>query len=117
MTSGPSGPAIVDARDLPASALDAAAQFHASLVPLVREQAQKLPLVVVDFAAADHTHASWRQAVVGQLACELAPVRVNAIASVSEAPEARAQALAYLTRAPGVTGQVLCLDGNRCENS
>ncbi|OYX67007.1 MAG: hypothetical protein B7Y88_04055 [Sphingomonadales bacterium 32-64-17] len=113
MTSAPSGPAIVDARDLPASALDAAAQFHASLVPLVREQAREHPLVVIDFAIADHTHASWRQAVVGQLAREFAPVRVNAIASAAEAQEARAQALDYLTRAPGVTGQVLSLDGNR----
>ncbi|MEN7535781.1 Rossmann fold domain-containing protein [Aurantiacibacter flavus] len=113
MTAGPSGPAIVAARDLPASALDAAAQFHASLVPLVREQAQEHPLVVIDFAAADHSNASWRQAVVGQLARELAPVRVNAIASQTEAQEARARALEYLARAPGVTGQVLCLDGNR----
>ena len=113
MTSAPSGPAIVVARDLPASALDAAAQFHACLVPLVREQAQKHQLVIIDFAAADHTHASWRETVIGQLARELAPVRVNAVLSVAEAQQARAEAFAYLDRAPGVTGQVLCLDGNR----
>ncbi|WP_137679680.1 Rossmann fold domain-containing protein [Aurantiacibacter suaedae] len=113
MTASPDGPAIVEARDLPESALDAAAQFHASLVPVVREQAQQHPLVVIDFAAADHTHTSWRQAVVGQLARELAPVRVNAMASAARAQEARAQALEYLIRAPGVTGQVLSLDGNR----
>ena len=113
MTARPGGPAIVGARDLPTIALDAAAQFHASLVLQVREQAREQPLVVIDFAAADHTHAGWRQAVVGQLARELAPVRVNAIASAADAQAARVQTLDYLCRAPSVTGQLLTLDGNR----
>jgi hypothetical protein len=110
-------PAIVVARNLPEGALDAATRFHASLVPMVRERAQEHPLVVIDFATADHTHASWRQAVVGDLARDLAPVRVNAVASRADAHEARAEAIAYLTRAPGVTGQVFALDDNSHENS
>lgn len=112
-----SAPAIVGARDLPESALDAAAQFHVSVVPLVREQAKEHPLVVIDFATADYTHASWRQAVVGQLARELAPVRVNAVASDSAALEARAETINYLQHAPGVTGQILALDDIPFENS
>ena len=111
-----SAPAIIAARDLPDRALDAAAQFHAILVPLVRAQAMEHPLVVIDFSITDHTHAGWRQAVVGQLARECAPVRVNGVASQADAHEPRAEAIAYLSRAPGVTGQILALDDNLNEN-
>ena len=60
------------------------------------------------FAPADYTHRAWRLAVVQGLARELAPRRVNALASDSEA--AIAAALAYLEGAAGLTGQYLPLD-------
>ena len=60
------------------------------------------------FAPADHTHRAWRLAVVQGLARELAPRRVNALASRDEA--AIAASLAYLESAEGLTGQYLPLD-------
>ena len=60
------------------------------------------------FAPADHTHRAWRLAVVQGLARELAPRRVNALASRDEA--AITAALAYLESAAGLTGQYLPLD-------
>ncbi len=65
-------------------------------------------LLVLIFAPADQTHRSWRLAAVQGLARELAPHRVNALASSDEA--AIAAALAYLNAAGGVTGQYLQLD-------
>ena len=64
--------------------------------------------LLVVFAPADHTHRAWRLAVVQGLARELAPRRVNALASRDEA--AIAASLAYLESAEGLTGQYLPLD-------
>lgn len=97
---------------LPDAALAAAARFHAEELPKVLalldspRPGEDLALV---FAEADHTHRAWRLAVVQQLAREHAPVRVNALESGDEA--AIAAALGYLASAPGVTGQLLSLDG------
>ncbi len=63
---------------------------------------------MIVFPPADHTHSGWRLAAVQQLARDLAPLRVNAVASADEA--AIAAAARYLTQAPGLTGQVLVLD-------
>ena len=60
------------------------------------------------FPPADHTQRAWRLAAVQSLAREYAPIRVNALASDSEA--AIAAALAFLESAEGVTGQLLELD-------
>lgn len=90
--------------DLP---LDAAAQFHARVVQQARDLREAGCLTLL-FAPADHTHRAWRTAAVQGLARELAPVRVNAIASDDEV--AIAAASAYLDRAEGVTGQYLPLD-------
>ncbi len=65
--------------------------------------------VTIIFPPADHTHRGWRLAAVQSLARDLAPVRVNAVASNDEA--AIQSALAYLAAAPGLTGQCLPLDG------
>ena len=63
---------------------------------------------MIIFAPADHTHRAWRLAAVQGLARALAPRRVNALASDSEA--AITAALAYLEGAAGLTGQYLPLD-------
>jgi hypothetical protein len=65
--------------------------------------------LVLILSPADHTHRAWRLAAVQGLARELAPLRVNAVASND--PAAIASALAYLEAAPGLTGQYLPLDG------
>ena len=88
---------------LPAGALAAAAEFYANITP--PRAGEDLLLV---FPPADHTHQAWRLAAVQQLARDLAPRRVNAVASQSEA--AIASAATYLASAPGLTGQVLALD-------
>jgi hypothetical protein len=88
---------------LPQAALAAAAAFYARLSPLsIGED------IVLVFAPADHTHRGWRLAAVQELARQHAPARVNAVVSSSE--PAIAAAVAYLSAAPGVTGQLLELD-------
>jgi hypothetical protein len=92
-------------------ALEAAAAFYAGLLPMVQvtiEETQN-DLVLV-FEPASHEHHAWRLAVVQQLARDHAPLRVNAIESDDET--AIAAAMIYVDQAPGLTGQLLRLDGN-----
>lgn len=102
--------ALLRVEGLSASALTAAAQFHAEILPQALEVLVGGEDVILAFAAADHTHKAWRLAVVQQLARDAAPLRVNAVAGGDEA--AIAAAVGYLAEAPGVTGQLLALDGN-----
>lgn len=91
--------------------LDAAADFHARLLPGVEAtlSAGADPLTLV-FLPASHGHRAWRLAVVQGLARRFAPSRVNALECESEA--AADAAARWLAGAPGVTGQLLPLDGN-----
>lgn len=92
-------------------ALAAAAQFHAEVLPRIAAAlADETDFLVLVFAPADHTHHGWRLAAVQQLARQHAPARINALAGGDE--PAIAAAAAYLAAAPGVTGQLLQLDGN-----
>jgi hypothetical protein len=106
---------------LPDEAIDAAALFyaeHAKRIPRALWHARTDAIspddvpdgITVIFPLADHTHQSWRLAAIQQLAREVAPLRVNAIVGTHD-PDIEL-ALAYLADAPGVTGQVLELDGN-----
>ena len=97
----------IDARDLPEGALDAAAAFHARIVPMVRENSGD-DLAVL-FSLADHTHNHWRKAAIGELAREAAPSRVNGVACGNAAK--LEQIIDYLASAPGVTGQMFEADG------
>jgi hypothetical protein len=97
--------------ELPEGALEAAARFHSEHVPPIRAalaQPQAEGLVIV-FAPAPVDHRAWRLAVVQDLARSAAPARVNAVAGDDE--QGLAQALAYLEAAPGITGQLLTVDG------
>ena len=95
---------------LPKDALAAAAQFHAEVLPGVKEAVQATPAgqFILVFTPADHTHRGWRLAAVQGLAREYAPRRVNAVESDDDA--AIAAAAAYLAGADGITGQLLPLD-------
>ena len=105
-TPPPTGQRRVPARALPAAPLDAAARFHATVMPQLREEGQRS--IVILFDIADHTHQAWRKAAVGELAREAAPRRVNAVAG---SPGASLEAVcAYLDTADGVTGHVLATD-------
>ena len=90
--------------------LDAAADFHARLLPGVEATlgggADPLTLV---FLPAGYEHRVWRLAVVQGLARRFAPSRVNAVESDDRA--AIEAAASWLAGAGGVTGQLLPLDG------
>jgi len=94
----------------PSSALDAASMFHEQIMPELRQLLARKDgdSVVLLLPPADHTHQSWRLAVIQELAREAAPLRVNAI--VGNESAAVDEAIAYLAKAPGVTGQILAVD-------
>jgi len=96
---------VLRVEGLPQDAVAAAGVFYTQFAPQAQGAEGDMTLV---FAPADHAHRGWRLAAVQDLARTHAPRRVNAIES--EDPEAITRALAYLTAAPGVTGQVLRLD-------
>ncbi len=94
---------IVRVGPLPDRAIEAAAAFHAGVVPKVlAELGDDVALV---FEPAPFDHRAWRLAAVQDLARDAAPRRVNGIAGDDEG--AIATTLAWLERAPGVTGQLL----------
>ncbi|MGF7155826.1 Rossmann fold domain-containing protein [Novosphingobium gossypii] len=102
------GPLSVDA-------LEAAADFHARLLPSIEATllggADPLTLVFLPAGSNQETHAhrAWRLAAVQGLARRYAPSRVNAIES--DDPVAIAAAQEWLDDAGGVTGQLLPLNG------
>jgi len=100
--------AVVRVGALPDDALAAAAEFYARILPQVHSASGE-DLVLV-FEPASHEHRAWRLAVVQQLARDHAPQRINAIESDDET--AIAAAMTYVDQAPGLTGQLLRLDGN-----
>ena len=142
--------ALLRVEGLPAGALEAAALFHAEVLPGVEDILEAPPLkgevaarsadggvstsargrhpsvvpdgptsplpgeeldcLLIVFPPADHTHRGWRLAAVQELARKYAPRRINAVASADQA--ATTAAAEYLAHAPGVTGQLLQLDGN-----
>jgi len=102
---------LIEATGLPESPLDAAGEFHNRVLPAARAALASGADVVLAFAHADHTHKAWRTAMIQELAREAAPRRVNAVAG-----EAGEDVLAFLACAPGVTGQVLQIDGNLAQN-
>jgi hypothetical protein len=103
--------AVIRVGTLPGQALDAAAKFHGEVLTRVREAlAESDEHLVLVFEPAGHEHRAWRLAVVQQLARDHAPLRVNALESGDEA--AIAAAMDYVGSAPGLTGQLLRLDGN-----
>ena len=99
---------------LAGSPVEAAAGFHANVLPTILERLREVDELLIVFPVADHSHRAWRLADVQGLAREHAPIRINAVASND--PAAVAEAAAFMARAPGVTGQYLLLDGNGAGN-
>jgi hypothetical protein len=98
---------VIRVDGLPEAPLAAAAHFHAAIVPAI--EAQDAPVVTLVLPEADHTHRGWRVAALGALARVLAPARINAVAGGD--PHQQARAIAFIEQAPGLTGQLLPLDG------
>ena len=97
----------IDVTGLPGTPSAAAAVFYGEWQERVQTALAKGSLALV-FPPAGHEHGAWRLSAVQTLAREMAPARLNAIASDDET--AIAAALAYLAAADGVTGQYLPLD-------
>ena len=96
---------------LPAQALAASAAFHANALPKIRDAIAGAPdQLTLVFDPAEHDHRGWKLAAVQDLARQYAPLRVNALESDDET--AIASAARYCGDAPGLTGQLLVLDGN-----
>lgn len=98
---------LVRVGPLPDDALDAAGAFYVREVPALRQSGSQVITCV--FPPASHDHSGWRRAAIQSLAREIAPRRINAVASDDDA--AIAAATAYLSSADGMTGQYLPLDG------
>lgn len=94
---------------LPPEPADAAAEFHAEWLGAARSRIAQLTgedrSLLLHLPEEDHTHAEWRLAAVRMLAREAAPVRVNLIGCDHAAKVERFAA--YLSQAPGITGQYL----------
>lgn len=105
---------------LPDNPLEAAAAFHAAVLPRVLNAVDQArhggtpPNLTLVFPPAGHPHRAWREAAVQTLGRECAPVRINAVAASDEGADraALAAAAAWLAAAPGVTGQFLTLDSH-----
>jgi hypothetical protein len=103
--------AVLRIEGLTASPLDAAAWFHAEILPEIRKAYAGQPDLdlILAFDPAGHEHHAWRLAAVQELAREYAPARVNGVESDDDA--AMAAARTYIEGAKGLTGQLLALDG------
>ncbi len=104
----------LDVGALPEEPLAAAAQFHADVLPRALAALHAGGDLVLVFPPADHAHRDWRLAAVRGLARQFAPARVNALAGADET--VLSAGLTYLVRAPGVTGQLLPVDGTGVAN-
>ncbi len=96
---------------LPADPLDAAADFHARVLPGIEATlgGGAHPLTLV-FEPATSDHRAWRLAVVQGLARRFAPSRVNAVET--DSAQALAATHAWLESLGAITGQLFALDGN-----
>ena len=101
-------PAIVRVGGLPESALDAAAAFHADWADEVRHAAaQGSEYVIVVMPPAPFDHADWRRAAAHALARAHPDHCINIVAGSDSGAVGRM--VAFLGRAPAITGQYLPL--------
>lgn len=99
---------VLEVAQLPDGALEAAAVFYTEHLPKVSEALAKdgVDAVAITLPLANHAHNDWRRALAHDLAREYAPRRVNLVSG-----EDVAELLAFLAKAPGVTGQCLVAHG------
>lgn len=101
---------VVRVEALPERALEAAAEFHARVVPGLKalfDPPQDGEDLTIIFPPAPYDHRGWRLAAVQDIARAAAPVRINGIVGDNQA--AIDDTLEYLAKAPGVTGQLLAV--------
>ena len=101
--------AVITIRDLPEAALDAAGAFYTRYLDDARSVlAGEADSLVLVFSRATYDHQAWRRAAIADLARSGTPKRVNGLAGGGEA--AVRHTLAWLAKAPGITGQLIPLD-------
>ena len=100
---------VLDVSGLPGDPLDAARHFHVMQVPMARDLLSEsdIDALAIVFESAGKPHQGWQLAVVQALAREAAPKRVNGLAGGKD--EAIIEALGWLAKAPGITGQLLAV--------
>ena len=105
--------AVLWVEGLPQAALDAAEAFYEAWMPQARAASGANDALALVFPAAPVDHRGWRLAAVQYLAREAAPRRVNAVAGNDR--DAIAATVDWLAAAPGITGQLLAVDGKAAE--
>ena len=100
---------VVRIEDLPESALEAAEVFHCAWRKRLQAALAGTQELAIILPPAGPDHLDWRKAAARDLARAHAPRRINIVTGADQ--PAIAAALAYLAGAPGVTGQLLQLDG------
>ncbi len=94
---------------LPQSPLEASAAYFAEHLEAAREMIEdNADALVIVLPQAGSDHDDWRRSLARDLARLYAPKRVNVVGGKKEAI---AETLAYLSDAPGVTGQYCPLHG------
>ena len=94
-----------------AGPLDAAAKFHAEVLPRIRAALNDGDSVVVRFDAAEEKPHRWRKEAIAALAREHAPRRVNAVAPLDGREDHDvAPTIALLHGNEALTGQLLIVD-------
>lgn len=102
--------AVIRVEDLPENPLDAAARFHAAVVPRARAALAEGRDLALLFPPGDKAQHGWRHAAIQGLAREAAPRRVNGVESGGD-DAAVAEVTDWLANAQGVTGQLFQVDG------
>ncbi|MEO9463407.1 MAG: Rossmann fold domain-containing protein [Marinomonas sp.] len=93
---------------LPSAPSAAASAFYSDYLPVISARlASGLGHLTLLLPSAGTDHDDWRRTASRDLARDYAPSRVNCVGGGSE--DAKAETLAYLRDAPGVTGQYLPL--------
>ena len=94
--------------DLPAAPLAAASAIHRDHLSEIERIMAGGEDVMIALSPADHTHREWRLALAAGLARAGVPARANVVSGEGAVLDALA---AYLSKAPGITGQYLEGDG------
>ncbi len=94
----------IEVEGLPEDPLGAAGLFHQNWLDPIERALEAGLDVMVALEPADHTHGEWRKAAAAMLARKHTPQRVNLVAGMGES---LAAVEAYLSNAPGITGQYL----------
>ena len=116
---------VIAALDLSDDPLDASTEFLTEVAPAARkmlsssgpvpglQSSDTLDAVAFVFSGVTKEHYGWRLAAIQSLAREAAPKRVNGVAG--DDYETSRAATDWLANAPGITGQLLAVDGKTAE--